>query len=148
MKILVCVDGSDQSVKALQEAVKVAKGYNIEKISVIYVYESRRAAYYGEVGFPTNEILAYYRDLEEQEKENGKKILARAVEILENKNLKTETFFRQGHPVSSIAQVVADEGFDLVIMGSRGLGGLKKMLLGSVSNAVLQEVSASVYIVK
>ncbi|MDW7649928.1 MAG: universal stress protein [Bacillota bacterium] len=148
MKILVCVDGSEQSVKALHEAANLARGYNTDEITVIHVFVSRRAAYFGEVGFPTSEILAYYRDLEEQEKENSKKILLQAMEILEGMHLKAKTIFRQGHPAATIAQVVEEDGFDLVVMGSRGLGGLKKVLLGSVSNAVLQEVSASVYIVK
>jgi nucleotide-binding universal stress UspA family protein len=148
MKILVCVDGSAQSLRALEEASHIARGYGAEEISVIHVYESRRVALYGEVAFATREHLEYYGEIEKQEKEKAKRLLARAAGLLEEKNLRVNPILLEGHPATTIAKAAVDGEYQIVILGSRGLGGLKKLFLGSVSNAVLQEVNANVYIVK
>ncbi len=47
-----------------------------------------------------------------------------------------------------ITRFASEEGIDMIVMGSRGHTGLKKLLLGSVSNAVVQEASTNVLIVK
>lgn len=148
MKILVCVDGSAQSQKALAEAAAIAKGYNVDEVSVIHVHENQRVALYGEVPFATREHLEYYAELERLEQEKGKAVLEKAVRFLESKNLTVHGLFRLGHPATEIGKAVDEEGFDVVVIGSRGLGGLRKLFLGSVSNAVLQEVKANIYIVK
>jgi nucleotide-binding universal stress UspA family protein len=148
MKILVCVDGSAQSLRALEEASYIAKGYGTDEITAIHVYENRSIALYGEVAFATREHLEYYAEIEKQEKAKSRKLLDQAVSILEAKGLKVRAILQEGHPASTIAKLATEENFTVIVLGSRGLGGLKKLFLGSVSNAVLQEVNANVYIVK
>ncbi len=53
-----------------------------------------------------------------------------------------------GRPADVIARYAEEGGFDMIAIGSRGLGRLKKLLLGSVSNSVLQEARCSVGVVK
>ena len=74
--------------------------------------------------------------------------MSESVEFFRSEKIKVSTIFKEGHPADTIAQVAADEKFDMVVIGSRGLGGLKKLFLGSVSNAVTQEVKTSVLVVK
>jgi nucleotide-binding universal stress UspA family protein len=63
-------------------------------------------------------------------------------------NLKVSTMLSEGRPSDEIIKV-ADEGkFDLIVMGSRGIGGIKGIFLGSVSDRVADEAKCSVLIVK
>lgn len=69
--------------------------------------------------------------------------------IIEGKNIKARTVLKEGYPADTIVSVAHEEGFDMIVIGSRGLSGLKKLFLGSVSNAIIQEVqNCSVLVVK
>ncbi len=149
MKILVCTDGSQQSFKAIEEAAKIAGGCNADEVSVIHVYErSLQMPAWGEGYQVTSEDIERFKGLEAENRQERENFLATAVEILEKKNIQAGTIFKEGHPAETIARVAKEEGFDLLVVGSRGLGGLKKLLLGSVSNAILQEVNTNVLVVK
>ncbi|MCW3488573.1 universal stress protein [Dethiobacter alkaliphilus] len=147
MRILVCVDGSEQSKRALEETVYIAGGYNVEEVSVIHVLNYRPESH-GEVAFPANEQLEYYNQLKHKAKSDSQHILSEAVKLLESKKLKVNPIFKEGHPATIINKLAEAEGYDIIILGSKGLSGLKKVLFGSVSNAVLQGAQCNVYIVK
>ncbi len=149
MKILVCTDGSQQGYKALEETAKIASGCSADEVAVIHVYETNQhLPAWGEGYQLADKDLERIKELKEQDKEERKKILSEAVKLFEDKNIKLNAIFKEGHPADTIAKVAADEDFDMVVMGRRGLGGLKKLFLGSVSNAVLQETNANVLVVK
>ena len=148
MKILVCVDGSEQSKKALEEAALIAEGCKASEVALIHVYEPRIDMFYSYEGI-TPEQMDLFREMMENQKKEAEKILSEALKFLEGKNLKTRTILKEGHPSRTIVEVAREEGFDMIVLGSRGLGGLKRLFLGSVSNAVLQEAhEGSVLIVK
>ena len=149
MKILVCTDGSEQSLKAMEEAAVIAQGCEVADIVVLHVYESRLAfPFWGEGYSITADDLKRFKEMDAKEKEKKKEVLMEAEEFFRQKGLTVRTLFKEGHPAETIAEVAAEEGAETVIIGSRGLGGLKKFLLGSVSNAVVQQVKASVLVVK
>ena len=78
-----------------------------------------------------------------------KKILSKASKFFKDKNIKSHTILKEGHPSHTIVNVAKDGDFDMIVMGRRGLGGLQKFFLGSVSNAVVQEAeNCSVLVVK
>lgn len=145
MKLLVCTDGSKHSQKALEKAAKIAGGCNATEVAIIHVYEAHDI-FIGE-GASISQT-EHMRELEEQRKKDLKKILINAVRFMEAKNIRASAIFKEGHPAEIITKVAEEGGFDLVIMGSRGLGGLKKLLLGSVSGTVVHESSVSVLTVK
>jgi nucleotide-binding universal stress UspA family protein len=150
MKILVCVDGSKQSMKAVEEAVKIAGGCNVNEVTIIHVCENKLdwsgIPYEGSV---TREDMERFRkSLEQCNYENNEKVMSEAKEIFERNNIRVNEIFKEGHPAQVIADVANEEGYDMVVIGSRGLGGLKKLFLGSVSSAVIQEVKSNVYVVK
>ena len=148
MKILVCVDGSEQSKKALEKAALIAKGCKASDVALIHVYEPKLDMFYAYEGI-TPEQIELFQEMRENQKKEAEKILSEALKLLEEKNLKARTILKEGHPSRTIIEVAREGGFDMIILGSRGLGGLKKLFLGSVSNAVLQEAhDCSVLIVK
>lgn len=151
MKMLVCADGSKHSLKTIEEAVKIAGGCSPDDVAVIHVFQSHmdRSAWFGREGYSiTKEDMERIKEMWEQDKEKSKEILTEAKEIFAKHNIEVKAIFKEGHAAHNIAQVANEEGYDLVVIGSRGLGGLKKLFLGSVSNAVLQEVHANVLVVK
>ncbi len=89
-----------------------------------------------------------FRELDRAEREERKKILAEALNIFEKNNIKASTIFEEGHPSEVIRRVAAEGDFDMIVIGSRGRGGLKKLFLGSVSGAVVHEAKSSVLTVK
>jgi len=151
MKILVCTDGSEQSQKALEEASKIAEGCNPDEVSIIHVYEHNTVLSSmprGQEYSITKEDMDYFRDLQEKHKEESKKILVEALKIFEEKNIKASTIFKEGHPAETIIRVASEKGFDMIVIGSRGLSSLKQLFLGSVCNAVAQGANANVLAVK
>jgi len=49
--------------------------------------------------------------------------------VQRQKNVKTRTILKEGHPSQTIVNVAKEEGFDIIVIGSRGLGDLKKFFL-------------------
>lgn len=147
MKILACTDGSEQSKKALEKAALIAEGCKSEDVAVIYVYEEKLDFSYlplFEVGAVTRddvtvEEIERFKKIKAEQDAAKENILAEAAEIFENRGIKVRKILVQGHPAETIIAVAEEENFELIVIGSRGLGGLQKLILGSVSNAVLQE---------
>ncbi len=146
MKLLVCTDGSKSSQNAIKEAAILASNYKNVETSILYVYDTSQLPTYDSGGGSMPETMQV--KFEKSKKEEGEKILDEAVKVFEEKNLKPATILKKGHPSNEIIKVASEGNFDLVVLGSRGLSGLKKILLGSVSNAVAQEVKSNVLIVK
>ncbi len=144
MKILVCTDGSPHSKKALEKAAEIASGCRITELAVIHVYDNKPESsifYWDESTSISEDQIQQLRDIVEQDKEKRKNILLEALKFFEDKGIKVRTIFEQGHPSHTIVQIAENEGFDMIIIGSRGLGGLNKIFLGSISSAVVQEVN-------
>lgn len=149
MKILVCTDGSDNSRKVVEEAVKIASGCNVNEVTLINVFENYsylnawRTTHGG-----TEEFLIRLKKLEDMEKKKREKILADAEKIFMENNIRVNTILEEGHPAETILEVASTGGYDMVVIGCRGMGGLKSTLFGSVCNAVSQKVKANLVIIK
>lgn len=147
MKILVCVDGSEHSKKALEKALVIAQAPGVEEVAIINVDEGRpdlSSLAWSSEGYSVSEDdIENLKRLHREQREDREGLLREASKMFLEKNIKTRTIFKEGHPAHTIVNVACEEGFDLIVVGSRGLGGLKKLLLGSVSNAVVQEAKNS-----
>lgn len=147
MKILVCTDGSEHSKKALDKALLIAEGCIVEELAVLHVYERKPEFNYAphyEIGPITRDDVTYedvekFKHIIEQFEAEKQKILDEAAKVFEAENFKVRKILSEGHPSETILNVAQKEGFDMIVLGSRGLGGLRKAFLGSVSNAVIQE---------
>jgi len=146
MKMLVCTDGSEQSQKAVEKAIIIAKGCLVKDILIIHVDDGKQdfpSFTRGSNGFVATKEIEQFLKIKEEKEAEGNKILADAREAFAKEGLKAKTLLAKGHPANTIVSVACEKGYDLIVIGSRGLGGLKKVFLGSVSNAVTQEVKNS-----
>jgi len=136
-KILVPLDGSEHSLKALKIAVQIAKKFN-GKITLIHVYSIGGLASYPT---PVHEFIEAIRKVSADILGDGeKKVKAEGVQV--------ETLLKEGHAVEEIIKTCREGRFDLVVMGARGLSKIKEMLLGSVSDGVTRHAYCPVLVVK
>jgi nucleotide-binding universal stress UspA family protein len=136
-KILVPLDGSEHSLKALKIAVQIAKKFN-GKITLIHVYSIGGLASYPT---PVHEFIEAIRKVSADILGDGeKKVKAEGVQV--------ETLLKEGHAVEEIIKTCREGKFDLVVMGARGLSKIKEMLLGSVSDGVTRHAYCPVLVVK
>jgi nucleotide-binding universal stress UspA family protein len=75
-------------------------------------------------------------------------VLARATRELEAEGVEVETHAREGDPADVIIRVAEELGAELIVVGSRGLAGLERFLLGSVSSKLSQHAPTSLMVVR
>jgi nucleotide-binding universal stress UspA family protein len=88
-----------------------------------------------------NDLLANFRT-------ESADILDKCKQIAAKSDVKIETVIGEGDAASNIVGYAQNGGFDTIIIGRRGLGSFKEILLGSISNKVLHHAKCSVMIVK
>lgn len=137
--ILVPTDGSDNSYRALDAALLLSEKLG-SNITVIHVMEEVPITHIGSEKM-LNELLKAYK------KEN-QDILLKCTEIANQKGLTIKTLLLQGNPASAILDYNKKEKFDLVIMGSRGLGKFKELILGSVSSKIMHHSPCAVLLIR
>jgi nucleotide-binding universal stress UspA family protein len=138
-KILVGVDGSDNSFRALDHAIFLAKRVEAH-LTAIHVVENPPTVYV-ESQKLLNELLTKY-------KAESAKVLDRCKQAAEKSGVNIETVLAEGDAATNIVGYAQREGFDLVVIGSRGLGKFKEMVLGSTSSKVLHHTKSAVLIVR
>jgi len=123
MKILVGVDGSDYSTWALMEAISIAKKFS-GHVKVITVYK---------------------RGMQEE----ATKIQMKVKKLLDEQNIDFSLSAILGSNSSrALVDTAMNEGFDLIVVGSRGLGSAAALFLGSVSKQVVSKAKCDVLVVK
>ncbi|WP_371017570.1 universal stress protein [Pseudalkalibacillus sp. JSM 102089] len=139
-KILVAFDGSDLSVKALNDAIAMAKENDSLEIDVVTALN------------PTAQIssaVVYASILNELRKEAVDMLKGISEKLdVQLPNHKVKTMVLEGNPGNEIVKYADEHNRDLIIMGSRGLNGLREWFLGSVSHTVLQRSHCPVLIIK
>lgn len=144
--ILIATDGSPSSEEAVYCACYLAKNMNAKlTILAVALKGEEVLTEYGKV-VPVLDIERHSATLGEAFAEAAKCALKRAEEIIEKFGVKAETKIRRGRPSEEILK--ESEGYDMVILGSRGLTGFKKLLIGHVSLKVLSNARTNVLIVK
>lgn len=148
-KILVALDGSEHSLRALKNAVQIAKKFD-GKITLIHVYSVVHPVTVSPITMTETEPLApeIVAKLVEATRKAGADILADGKKKAKAEGVQVETSLREGHTVEEILQTAKEGEFDLIVMGARGLSKIKEMFLGSVSHAVTRHAPCPVLVVK
>jgi nucleotide-binding universal stress UspA family protein len=138
-KLLVPVDGSENSLRALDHAIYLAKKASAS-VTAMNVIENPPTVYV-ESQKLLNDLLANFRA-------ESAKILDKCKQIAEKSDVRIETVIGEGDAASNIVGYAQKEDFDTIIIGRRGLGRFKEMVLGSISNKVLHHAKCTVMVVK
>ena len=141
-RVIVGIDGSETARKAVRWAAREAKlrGMKLELVSAweipIYSYASR-------YGFP-----AISEEMMKRLTARAEGHLAEALDEAraEAREVQIETIAAEGQPAKVLVEVA--KGADLLVVGSRGLGGFRELLLGSVSQQCAQHATCPVVIVR
>ena len=134
--ILVPLDGSRYSKKALQRAIEIAHAFD-SKIILVYVAEK------------SSINLLDRKEYMDMLRKFGKKTLDNGNKLLTKNRIPGKSLLKEGRSiVSEIEKIVKSEKCDLVIVGNKGLGKVTGFLLGSVSNKLAQNSNCSLLIVK
>lgn len=141
-RILVAVDGSPFAERALAHAVDLSKKYEAKLVIVHVVLRRFYAVTPSEAG-----VLATTVFVKEMESE-GKKLIAKAEEVVKAAGVEYECKLVQGVPADEIVKLAQTEKIDLIVMGSRGLTEVRAFLLGSVSDKVTHHAKCPILVVK
>ena len=138
-KILVPADGSDNSYRALEAALVFSEKLG-SSISVVNVMEQLPI-----IHIESEKLLS---ELLEAYKKENQEILSKCSDIAHQKGIIIKTVLLQGNPAPVILDYIKKENFDLVIMGSRGMGKFKELILGSVSSKIMHHSPCAVMIIR
>ena len=142
-RILVPIDGSATSERALQEAIKLADG----KAQLRLVYVIEEVYQLDAVGFGYIDYAA----LHEEVRKTGERALAQAAEKVQRSGMTAETALLEvlGRRVADVIDSDAlDWKADLIVIGTHGRSGLNRLLLGSVAEDVVRGTSVPVLLVR
>ncbi|MFC0523041.1 universal stress protein [Pontibacillus salicampi] len=137
-KILVAYDGSTLSKKALQEAMAKARERQDTEVHVVTVINP--------TGPFTN--VAVYKSIEEDLRKESKVELEKVEEEFRHVNHPIKTEVLAGNAGAEICKYARAQDMSLIMVGSRGLGNVKELFLGSVSHNVVQHSHCPVLVLK
>lgn len=147
-KILVPVDGSSQSRKAVLQAVSIAKKYEAE-VTLITVVEVQNDVAYTELGIVVSGEYAGVRDtLIKIKEESGNKMLDAIIAEMDCTGVTIHKVIKVGGAHPEIIDEAVSGKYDLIVMGHRGLNPVKRFFMGSVAKRVIEDAPCSVLIVK
>ncbi|PWA36883.1 universal stress protein A [Artemisia annua] len=161
MKVLVAIDESEGSLYALQwtiENIVLHHGTTVAPsneedeppmITVVHVQPPFQQPYtaipVGPVLFATPAVMDSVKKAQEQ---SASEVLSRVSKLCQQYMIKAETMVIRGNPKEMIVEAVEQMNADLLVVGSRGLGQIKRALLGSVSDYCVHHAKCPVLIVR
>jgi nucleotide-binding universal stress UspA family protein len=146
-KILVPIDGSDYSFKAAEFAIDIARRYESE-ITLISIVASK-VRYGASSGVFGAIPPSYLNKYENEAKKWFNRVLVKVKKDgLKVKKIKTDVITTPLSIVSTILQYAQKDNADLIIIGTRGITGFKKMLVGSVASGVVTYAHCPVLVIR
>jgi nucleotide-binding universal stress UspA family protein len=138
-RILIPTDGSGCSLRAAAFGISLAKILGA-KIFAIYAVDT----------IILEELTkgAEEQDVEKELKEKGERYLNYVVKLAEKEGLKAEAILTKGEPYDQIIHNAKSRGVDLIVMGTYGRRGTKRILIGSVTERVIEYAPCPVLVVR
>lgn len=142
-KILVPLDGSERAEKALTHTVELARKLG-SKVTLIHVVPSLPPY----VNTAVDRLGHAQQSIVDELIRNGKELLDQYASSVSDKGIEVDTYTVMGQPADEILEKAISENYDLIVLGSRGLGEIKGYIMGSVSNRVSRHASCPVLIIR
>ena len=133
--IVVAVDGSDNALRAVEQAAMLAQLSPDAKVEVISV-----------IAIDVYSDMVY--DPIEAHGDAQRELVAPAMEILEKAGVNAELTLLHGRPADEVIRYAEKNNADLVVVGSRGLNALQESAIGSVSHKIIKHVKCPTLVVK
>ncbi len=132
-KILVPIDGSAHSTRALHEAIKLAKttGGTITLLTVQQI-RSKISSAPKQTGDDATKSI----------------ILAEGQKLVQAEGISAESLLLEGNIIDRIVKTAKEGNFDLIVIGARGLNRLEEVLLGSISHGVVEKAPCPVIVTR
>ena len=150
-KILVAIDGSEPSNHALEQAIEIATQFKAKLIMIAVVQRVMIPIFpdegFGGVPLSAAKDMAQYQD---KMRVVYQTVLDEAQAKIkeDHPNLEVEVILKEGRPSATITDYAENDGADLIVMGSRGIGGYTGWILGSTSRRVVDSCTKPILIVK
>jgi len=139
-RILVPIDGSQLSLKAAKQGIYIARKLE-SKVVFLYVIDVRMIETSSLTGTDAGILRARLRNVAER-------CLNEAAKLAEEENIMFQNRIREGLPAEDILKEIEDEKIDLVIMGSKGMSGAHRVIIGSTAEEIVRWSPCPVLIVK
>lgn len=136
-KILVGYDGSENAKRALAVALDLAKKYGAAITAASVAHVPDYAATRDEVDGALEDARSFF--------EKG---FEEAKGLADREGVSLNTVVLVGHPGDALTHLAEKEGYDLIVVGARGLSGIKRYIMGSVSTHVVRLAHCPVLVVK
>jgi nucleotide-binding universal stress UspA family protein len=150
-KILVPLDGSEHSLKALDEAAQIAQKFS-GNITLLHTYSLQPLLMPGPSAAtsPNIPILTGVdmSKMAEAAQQHGNKILEDGEKRVTATNVQVKKMLVEGHAVEEIVRIANQGNFELIVIGARGISHMREMLLGSVTDGVIHHVHCPVLVIK
>jgi len=137
MKVLVATDGSEHSMKALKRAMELAEkeGAEITLLSVAY--------------FSREDLDEIPLNVQEKLESQAANALKKAKALFDEKGIQVEAVLEAGYvPANNIINKAESGKFDLILLGSTGHSGFKRLLIGSTAAKVVANAPCSVAVIR
>lgn len=143
-RVLVAVDGSENSLRALNFALDLRKLCSKVIITALYVGPSCYDL------FPEPGMCAWIqqKELDKEIEARAEKVFEKIDEVVSKQKFNIDKAIARGDVATAISKFASEGGYDLVVVGSRGYGDIKSILLGSVSHKILQICPIPVAVIK
>lgn len=143
-KILLASDGSDNALRAAAFTAGLLGQIPAARLTVLVVNDMLdKMKFYSPLRSPVifEEIDLFFR-------EKTQDALTRTMALFNEEKHRVNSDVKVGNPAEEILDYAKSGGYDLIIIGSRGLGSIKGLILGSVSTKVLQLADCPVTVIK
>jgi nucleotide-binding universal stress UspA family protein len=142
MNLLLAVDGSEQSYEALRALAHLARA---DKLAIVHAMDVPVPMYpsvFPEVAKDIQETV------ERTMREEGERLLQRVTSLLPPGMGAVSKHLAVGKPTDVIVDVAAQQPVQLIVMGARGVGAIRELLMGSVSHRVVSQAACPVLVVR
>jgi len=139
-RILIPIDGSQLSLKAAKQGVYIASKLE-SKVVFLYVIDVRTIQTSSLAGMDQGVLKTNLRNVAER-------YLNEAAKLAGEENIAFHNQIREGLPAEDILKEIEEEKIDLVIMGSKGMSGAHRVIIGSTAEEVVRWSTCPVLIVK